>query len=177
MEPLDSAVPYLPDSGPLSHRVAWTEDKGKGDQVNHKPKVLFFSTGDSTRSQMAEGFLRAYAGDDLVAASTAVDSVDRDPLAIEIMKEVGVDISTQRPKDIAQFFKEHFSYVVTVCDASREKFPVWPFARNIRRWNLADPERVTGSSEQRREAFRRVRDEISRQVRDFLRESSAPGRA
>jgi arsenate reductase len=139
--------------------------------VNHKPKVLFFSTGDSTRSQMAEGFLRAYAGDDLVAASTAADSVDRDPLAIEIMKEVGVDISNQRPKDIARFFKEHFSCVVTVCDASREKFPVWPFARKIRKWNLADPERVTGSSEQRREAFRRVRDEISRQVRDFLRES------
>ncbi len=136
--------------------------------MNHKPKVLFFSTGDSTRSQMAEGFLRAYAGDDLVAASTAVDSVDRDPLAIEIMKEVGVDISNQRPKDIAQFFKEHFSCVVTVCDASREKFPVWPFARNIRKCgNLVDPERITGSSEQRREAFRRVRDEKSRQVRHF----------
>jgi arsenate reductase len=97
------------------------------------------------------------------------------------MKEVGVDISNQRPKDIAQFFKEHFSCVVTVCDASREKLPVWPFARNIRKWNIADPERVTGSSEQRREAFSRVRDEIRRQVRDFLREPpdlrAAPGRA
>jgi hypothetical protein len=79
MERLHFPVPYLPDSGPLSHRVAWTEEKGRETKVNHKPRVLFFSTGDSTRSQMAEGFLRAYASDDLVAASTAVDSVDRDP--------------------------------------------------------------------------------------------------
>ncbi len=140
----------------------------------HKPKVLFFSTGDSTRSQMAEGFLRAYAGDDLVAASTAVGSVEPDPLTIEVMKEVGVDISTQRPKDIAQFFKEHFSCVVTVCDASREKFPIWPFTHNIRNWNLADPERITGSLEQKREAFRRVRDQIRREVRDFLSQSFPP---
>jgi arsenate reductase (thioredoxin) len=140
--------------------------------VNHKPKVLFFSTGDSTRSQMAEGFLRAFAGDGLVAASTAVDSVEPDPLTAEVMKEVGVDISTQSPKNIAEFFKEHFNYVVTVCDASKEKFPVWPFTRNIRNWDLADPEQVTGSLEQKRDAFRRVRNEIRRQVRDFLREST-----
>jgi arsenate reductase (thioredoxin) len=143
-------------------------------KVNHKPKVLFFSTGDSTRSQMAEGFLRAYAGDDLVAASTAVDSVEPDPLTIEVMKEVGVDISTQRPKDVAQFFKEHFSCVVTVCDASREKFPIWPFTHNIRNWSLADPECITGSPEQKREAFRRVRDQIRRQVRDFITQSFPP---
>jgi arsenate reductase (thioredoxin) len=84
------------------------------------------------------------------------------------MKEVGVDITTQRPKDVAQFFKEHFSYVVTVCDASREKFPVWPFTRNIRNWNLMDPERVQGSLEQKRDAFRRVRDEIQRNVQEFV---------
>ena len=97
-----------------------------------KPKVLFFSTGDSTRSQMAEGFLRAFAGDEVVAASTAVKSIERDPLVVEVMKEVGVDISAQRPKDIASFFKEHFAYVVTLCDATTEKFPVWPFSRNVR---------------------------------------------
>jgi arsenate reductase len=119
---------------------------------------------------MAEGFLRAYAGDDLVAASTAVDSVEPDPLTVEVMKEVGVDISTQRPKKITEFFKEHFTYVVTVCDASREKFPLWPFTRNIRNWDLADPERATGSLEQKREAFRRVRNEIRSRVRDFLKE-------
>jgi arsenate reductase len=150
--------------------------------MRHKPKVLFFSTGDTTRSQMAEGFLRAYAGDEVVAASTAVKSVEPDPLALEVMQEVGVDISGQQPKDIAHFFKEHFAYVVTLCDASTEKFPVWPFSRNVRNWSLADPERASGSAEQKREAFRRVRDEIRLNVREFLTQSfpqlqAAEGRA
>ena len=136
-----------------------------------KPKVLFFSTGDSTRSQMAEGFLRAFAGDEVVAASTAVESIEPDPLVLEVMKEVGVDISGQRPKDIAQFFKEHFAYVVTLCDATTEKFPVWPFSRNVRHWSLADPERVTGSLEQKRDALRRVRDQIRSNVQEFLNQT------
>ena len=136
-----------------------------------KPKVLFFSTGDSTRSQMAEGFLRAFAGDEVVAASTAVESIEHDPLVLEVMNEVGVDISGQHPKDIAQFFKEHFAYVVTLCDATTEKFPVWPFSRNVRHWSLADPERATGSLEQKRDALRRVRDEIGGNVREFLNQT------
>jgi arsenate reductase len=139
--------------------------------MGRKPKVLFLSTGDSTRSQMAEGFLRAFTDDEVVAASTAVESIEPDPLVVEVMKEVGVDISGQRPKDIAQFFKEHFTYVVTLCDATMERFPVWPFSRNIRHWSLADPERVAGSPEQKREAFRRVRDEVSCNVREFLTQS------
>jgi arsenate reductase len=139
--------------------------------VKGKPKVLFFSTGDSTRSQMAEGFLRAFAGDEVVAASTAVESIEHDPLVLEVMKEVGVDISGQCPKDIAQFFKEHFAYVVTLCDATTEKFPIWPFSRNVRHWSLADPERVAGSLDQKRDAFRRVRDEISGNVREFLNQT------
>jgi arsenate reductase len=139
--------------------------------VKGKPKVLFFSTGDSTRSQMAEGFLRAFAGDEVVGASTAVESIAHDPLVLEVMKEVGVDISGQHPKDIAQFFKEHFAYVVTLCDATTEKFPVWPFSRNVRHWSLADPERATGSLEQKRDAFRSVRDEIGGNVREFLNQT------
>jgi arsenate reductase len=139
--------------------------------VKGKPKVLFFSTGDSTRSQMAEGFLRAFAGDEVVGASTAVESIAHDPLVLEVMKEVGVDISGQHPKDIAQFFKEHFAYVVTLCDATTEKFPVWPFSRNVRHWSLADPERANGSLEQKRDAFRRVRDEIGGNVREFLNQT------
>jgi arsenate reductase (thioredoxin) len=117
---------------------------------------------------MAEGFLHTLAGDELVAVSTAVQSTETDPLAREVMKEVGVDISGQHPKDVAQSLREHFSYVITVCDASREKFPVWPFARNIFRWSLIDPERVDAPAEQKREVFRRVRDEIRRKVTEFL---------
>jgi arsenate reductase len=136
--------------------------------VDHKARVLFFSTGDSTRSQIAEGFLRTFAGDELVAVSTATESAEADPLAHEVMKEVGIDISGQHTKQVAESLKEHFSYVITVCDSSRERFPVWPFTRNILRWNLVDPERVEGSTEQKREVLRRVRNEISRKVREFL---------
>lgn len=136
--------------------------------MNHKPRVLLFSTGDSTRSQMAEGFLRKIAGDELIAVSTAVQSVESDPLTREVMNEVGVDISGQHPKDVAQSLKEHFSYVVTVCDASKERFPVWPFARNVVHWSLVDPERVSGSLVQKRQAFREVRDQIRRNVGDLV---------
>jgi arsenate reductase (thioredoxin) len=139
--------------------------------VKHKPKVLFFSTGDSTRSQMAEGFLRAFAGDEVVAASTAVESIERDPLVLEVMKEVGVDISGQHPKDIGQFFKESFTFVITLGDASKERFPVWPFCRNVRHWSLADPEQTMGTTEQKRDAFRGVRDAISRNVTEFVSKS------
>jgi arsenate reductase len=136
--------------------------------MDHKPRVLFFSTGDSTRSQIAEGFLRQFAGDDLLAISTATQSAEADPLARDVMKEVGIVISGQHPKEVAESLKEHFSYVVTICDASKERFPVWPFARIILRWSLVDPERVKGSTEQKREVFRRVRDEIGWKVREFL---------
>lgn len=136
--------------------------------MDHKRKVLFFSTGDATRSQIAEGFLRSFGGDELVPVSTATQSAEADPLARDVMKEVGIDISGQHAKEIRESFKEHFSYVVTICDASREKFPVWPFARNIVHWSLTDPEEITGPTEQKREVFRRVRDEIGRKVKEFL---------
>lgn len=133
----------------------------------HKPKVLVFSTGDSTRSQMAKGFLEAFAGDKLTAVSTAVRSPDRDPLTVEIMREVGIDISEQHAEDLTQSLKEHFAYVITVCDASKERFPVWPFTRNLFHWSLPDPTAVQGSPEELKTSFRRVRDEIRQKVREF----------
>jgi arsenate reductase (thioredoxin) len=141
--------------------------------VDHKPKVLFFSTGHSTRSQIAEGFLRTLGGEELVPVSTATQSAEADPLARDVMKEVGIDISAQHAKEIRESFQEHFAYVVTICDASREKFPVWPFARNILHWSLTDPEEIQGPTEQKREAFRRVRDEIAGKVRGFLAQLQA----
>jgi arsenate reductase len=116
---------------------------------------------------MAEGFLRTFAGDEVVAVSAAVRSPQSDPLAIEVMNEVGVDISGQRAKDVAESLKEHFSCVVTVCDASKERFPVWPFTPNTFHWSLLDPETADGPLEQRREVFRQVRDEIKENVRNF----------
>jgi arsenate reductase (thioredoxin) len=142
--------------------------------VLHKPKVLFFSTGDSTRSQMAEGFLRAFAGDKLIGVSTAVQSPERNPLTVEVMREVGVDISGQHAEALPQSLKEHFAYVITVCDASRERFPVWPFTRNLFHWSLPDPTVAKGSPEERKTAFRRVRDEIRQKVTEFANQK-VPG--
>src|ERR1700730_3270705 len=104
-----------------------------------KPKVLFFSTGDSTRSQMAEGFFRTLAGDDFVAVSTATESAGRNPLAVEGMKEVGAGIADQQGKDVAQSGKQHFACVVPVCDEPKERSPVWPFTPNIFQWSLLEP--------------------------------------
>src|SRR5260370_29787468 len=88
--PISPSIQDSPDSDSLD--CSLTHRKG-GPIVDHKPRVLFFSAGDSTRSQIAEGFLRAFAGHELVAVSTATKSIEADPLACEVMKEVGIDIS------------------------------------------------------------------------------------
>jgi arsenate reductase len=134
--------------------------------MQRKPKVLFFSTGSAVRSQMAEGFLRRISGDQLEGKCTAVRP-ESNPLTEEVMKEVGVDISDDEPKEIKELFQEHFACVITLSDPAKERDPVWPFTRNLFHWSLADPAATEGSPEQRREAFRLVRDEIQRNVREF----------
>jgi arsenate reductase len=123
---------------------------------------------------MAEGFLKAFAGDELIGVSTAVQTPERNPLSVDVMREVGVDISEQHAEALPQSLKEHFAYVVTLCDASRERFPVWPFTRNLFHWSLPDPTAANGSTEERKTAFRRVRDEIRQKVTEFTRQN-VPG--
>jgi arsenate reductase len=88
-------------------------------------------------------------------------------MAAEVMKEVGIDVSEDQPDDIKKLFQEHFTCVVTLSDDAKERSPVWPFTRNLLHWSLADPAATEGSPEQRRESFRRVRDEIQGKVREF----------
>src|SRR5215813_11711814 len=95
--------------------------------MERKPKVLFLSTGNSTRSQMAEGFLRAYAGDRFLAESAGLESAGVNPLAAEVMRERGIDVSPQEPKQVAEVFREHFAYVITLSDMAKEKSPIFPF--------------------------------------------------
>src|SRR5262249_2807480 len=132
--------------------------------MERKPKVLFFSTGNATRSQMAEGFLETLTHGDVVAESTAVKSVEVNPTAVEVMKEVGIDLTTHHAKPVEASLKEHFAFVVTLSDDSTERSPVWPFTKNLLHWNLPDPVGADGGRDREREAFRRVRDEIARQV-------------
>jgi arsenate reductase len=129
-----------------------------------KPRVLFFTTGNSTRGRIAEAFMRKFAGDEIAVACTAVQSTDYDPMADGVMKEEGLDLATSSPKSVSDALKEHFSYVVTVCDASREKYPIWPFCRNLIRWDLIDPQRIPVPTPEKNEIYRNVRNQIRRNV-------------
>ena len=136
-----------------------------------KPKILFLSAGNSTRSQMAEGFMRVLAGDRFEAASAGIESnAGANPLAVEVMAQDGIDISRQHSKNVAESLKEHFAYVVTLCDEARERSPIFPFTPNLLHWSFADPSLETGPHEEKLGAFRRVRDEIKTKVQYFARE-------
>ena len=137
-----------------------------------KPKVLFLSTGNATRSQMAEGFLRAFGDEHFDVMSAGVEPGPLNPLANEVMKERGIDISAHEPKNVTQSLKEHFAFVITVCDAAKERSPIFPFTPRLLHWSIVDPATAAGSAEQQREVFRRVRDEIEDKIRRFITETA-----
>lgn len=129
---------------------------------------------------MAEGFLRKLAGDRFIAGSAGVEPGALKPIAAEVMKEAGIDISGQKDKDVKSSLKEHFAYVVTVSDDARERSPVFPFTPNLVHWNLEDPSITQGSPDEVKNAFRRVRDQVESKVREFIAErprESAPERS
>ena len=122
---------------------------------------------------MAEGFLRSLAGDLIEPVSAAVEPAPLNPLAIDAMKEVGIDISDQQARDVPAALKDHYAYVVGVGDRSRERCPVFPFAFRLVQWDLEDPTRTSGPREARLDVYRRVRDQIDGKVREFLRAMAA----
>lgn len=133
-----------------------------------KPRVLFLCTGNSARSQMAEGWLRHLAGDRYDVCSAGTQSVGLNPGSVEAMAEVGIDISHQRSKNVAEYATQPIDYVITVCDRAKESCPRWSGATPLLHWSFDDPAAVTESAEPRRQAFRRVRDEIAAAIRQFL---------
>ncbi len=134
-----------------------------------KTKVLFLCTGNSARSQMAEGHLRHAAGDRYEVLSAGIQPKGLNPLAVEAMREIGVDISRQRSKDVREFLGQTISVVVTVCDNAREHCPVFPGACRSLHWSFEDPAAAAGSREEQLAVFRRVRDEIRRAIeQEFL---------
>lgn len=142
--------------------------------MDKKPRVLFLSIRSSVRGQMAEGFLRTLAGDRFIATSGGIESAGEiDPIAAEVMAEAGIDITAQRPKNVAEWFKEHFSYVITLADMAKERSPVFPFTPHLLHWSLKDPSLVEGPEEEKKRAFREVRDEIKDSVRKFVEETAA----
>jgi thioredoxin type arsenate reductase len=130
-------------------------------------RVLFVCTGNSARSQMAEGWLRHLSAGRVEAASAGTEPRGLHPLAARVMAERGVDISRQRSKHLSEVQGSRFDWVVTVCDRARQSCPVFPGARTVH-WDLPDPAEARGSEEEVAEAFRRVRDELARRVEELL---------
>jgi arsenate reductase len=134
-----------------------------------KPRVLFLCTGNSARSQMAEGYLRYAAADRFEAMSAGIEPKSLNPLAIQVMREIGIDISRQTSKDVVTLLGQHVPYVVTVCDNARERCPIFPGTWRFLHWSFEDPASAGGSHEERLAVFRRVRDQIISHIeREFV---------
>jgi len=121
---------------------------------------------------MAEGLLRSLAADRFDATSAGIEPGTLNPIAVEAMREAGVDISRQQAKNVKELLKEHFAYVITVCDLARERAPIFPFTPNLVHWSIYDPESAQHSEEEKKNVFRRVRDEIRAKVESFLSETT-----
>jgi len=135
--------------------------------MSDKKRVLILCTGNSARSQMAEGLLRHDAGErfEVESAGTKASSVRQE--AFTVMREVGIDISGHRSKNAEEFDGQQFDYVITVCDNARETCPVFfGGAKRLHR-DFEDPAAASGSKEERLAAFRRVRDELRGYLREF----------
>lgn len=130
-------------------------------------RVLFLCTGNSCRSQMAEGFLRHMAGDTFEVFSAGVKPTQVNPLAVKVMAEVGIDISKHRSKSAMEFIGQKFDYVITVCDNAKQTCPVFPGKYEKIHWSLEDPAEAQGSEEEKLVFFRRIRDKIKENTLAF----------
>ncbi len=130
-------------------------------------KVLILCTGNSARSQMAEGLLRHDAGNAYEVSSAGINPTHVRPEAIAVMREVGIDISGHRSKSVDEFAGQDFDYVITVCDNAKQSCPFFPAKTKRIHWSIEDPAAVQGSEEERLAAFRRIRDELRAQLQTF----------
>jgi arsenate reductase len=133
-----------------------------------KKRVLILCTGNSARSQMAEGLFRHQGGGryEVFSAGTRPSLVR--PEAIAVLAEIGIDISRQRSKSVDEFVGQQLDLVITVCDNAREACPVFPGRTQRLHWPFEDPAQAGGSEDERKAAFRKVRDQIQERIRAFL---------
>jgi len=133
-----------------------------------RKRVLILCTGNSARSQMAEGLLRSLGREWFeVRAAGTQPSIVR-PEAIAVMLELGIDISSHRSKHVRDFDGQHFDFLITVCDNANESCPIFPDDTERIHWSVPDPAAVEGSDTERLAAFRRVRDALAEMLRDFI---------
>lgn len=131
-------------------------------------KVLVLCTGNSCRSQIAEGYLRFYAGDKAEIYSAGVETHGVNPRAIAIMAEDGIDISTHTSNNISEYAGIGFDHVITVCDNAKERCPFFPGSATRFHENFPDPAKATGTEEEIMQEFRRVREMIKAYSEAFV---------
>jgi arsenate reductase len=153
--------------------------KGKrdGEILMKKPVVLFVCTGNSARSQMAEGLLRKRAGDRFDARSAGTEPKGLNPLSVEAMKEIGIDISGHRSKDLSELMsKVAIQYAVFVCSSADDRCPsLASFSGERLFWPFEDPAAATGTHEEKLAAFRKVRNQIDARIVEWLVELPMAG--
>jgi len=137
-------------------------------------RILFLCTGNSCRSQMAEGWVRHFAGDEFQVESAGIEAHGQNPRAISVMAEVGVDISGQESTVVTEEMLRRADVVVTVCGHAEEMCPALPPSVRRIHWPLTDPARATGSEEEIMAEFRATRDEVEQRVRSLLAEFVRP---
>lgn len=140
--------------------------------MQHKPAVLVLCTGNSCRSQMAEGFLRAYVAHRIDAFSAGLDPKEEvHPLAVQVMGEVGIDIAGQHPKEVKGYLgRLSVAQLIVVCGNAEERCPkMFPGAMNRLYWPFDDPAAAEGTRDEKLAVFRRVRDQIGERVRTWLK--------
>jgi len=138
-----------------------------------KIQVLFLCTGNSCRSQMAEGLVNHRLGSEVQAFSAGLIPSRVHPKAIQVMKEIGIDISSHRSKHLKEFADQSFDYVITLCDEAQEACPVFP-GTTQQHFGFMDPARASGTEDQVLAVFRKVRDAIHREVLSWLRSQLTP---
>lgn len=136
-----------------------------------KKRLMFLCTGNSCRSQMAEGFARQMFGRDWEVSSAGIEPAGLNPRAVEVMREMEIDISHQTSDPIDPALLARCDLVITLCGDAEDRCPVTPHTVNRRHWPLEDPARATGSEEEIMAKFREIRDEIAARVRELALEN------
>jgi len=137
----------------------------------NKKSILFVCVHNSARSQMAEAFLKKYAGDRFDVESAGLEPGKLNPIVVEVMKEVGIDISQNKTKSVFDFYKQgkQYDYVITVCDESQSgACPVFPGKGERLHWGFPDPSSFTGSFEEKLKKTIEIRNQIEAKIKDWL---------
>ncbi|MFN8622516.1 MAG: MerR family transcriptional regulator [Chloroflexota bacterium] len=145
-----------------------TRDRAEEGPMPQPIRVLFVCTGNSARSQIAEALLERFGGADFAVDSAGTEPKGVNPYSIRVLDEIGIDWSGATSKSLEGFLGHAFDYVITVCDRAKQACPVFPGPGNTLHWGLEDPAEATGTDEERMDAFRRTRMELTQRLRPFI---------